>query len=142
MAIDVVRIEAGNVRLLGRIADDVFDNEINSARLATYCAMPDAIFHIAMDGDLVVGQARGFVHRHPDAADEFYIDNLGVAPGYRRRGIATQLMRALLDEATSRGCVDIWLSTEPYNDEALGFYRSLGLNETPMTLFANFDESG
>lgn len=140
MSIEIVRIEAGNSSLLTHIAEDVFDHDVDPARLAAYCATPLAVLFVAVADGVVVGQARGCVHRHPDAPDEFYVDNLGVTRLWQRQGIATRLMQALLAEARTRGCDEFWLGTEADNEAAIGFYRSLGLIESDIRMFANFED--
>ena len=50
-------------------------------------------------------------------------------------GIATALMRRLIDLGRARGCQGIWLGTEPDNVAALGLYRKLGGDEVAFVGF-------
>lgn len=59
----------------------------------------------------------------PDDADAFYIDNLGVRPGWQRRGVAIRLIDAPADHARLCGCTSIWVATEPDNAPANALYR-------------------
>jgi ribosomal protein S18 acetylase RimI-like enzyme len=138
MPVEIVRIVVDNADLLSKVADDVFDYPIDRRRVLAYVAAEDAVMYAAVAAELVVGQARGFVHRHPDGPNEFYVDNVGVAADWQRRGIATRLMRKLIAEAQVRGCSEYWLGTETDNRTARAFYRSMGLIETRMTMFGNF----
>jgi uncharacterized protein (DUF1697 family)/ribosomal protein S18 acetylase RimI-like enzyme len=55
-----------------------------------------------------------------------WLYHLAVAPGMRRRGIATRLVRWLEGELAQRGCVKVNLQVRSANAEVIGFYRSLG----------------
>jgi ribosomal protein S18 acetylase RimI-like enzyme len=140
MAVEIVRIDEGNMERLTDIAPEVFDYAIDARFLSRFCASPQSLLYVAIADGAVVGQARAYVHLQPDSPDQLYIDNLGVTPAWRRQGVATELVRALLDEGAARGCEQIWLATESDNAEARGFYRSLGLFESEVAMFANFSE--
>ena len=81
-----------------------------------------------------MGQLRAIVHHQPDAAPDLYLDNLGVAPAWRRRGIGRALVEAARQEARRRGCRELWLAAEPDNDEARAFYTALGWRIQPALL--------
>jgi ribosomal protein S18 acetylase RimI-like enzyme len=51
---------------------------------------------------------------------------LSVAEPFRRRGIGSRLVAALLEVARARGCFEVWVLTEPDNEPALATYRSTG----------------
>jgi aminoglycoside 6'-N-acetyltransferase I len=119
--------------LFDRIADDVFDDAIDPGLLARYLASPVMHIVVAQDGDLIVGFCSGLVHFHPDKPEDFFINELGVAGPWRRRGIATRLIGATCDLARSLGCRVAWVVAEP-TEEAVGFYRSLGVEQTGTNL--------
>jgi len=125
--ITIDRITRDNTGHLARVADDVFDHLIEADLVDAYVAAPGHALFIALRHGIVVGQVRGCVHRQPDRRAEFYIDNLGVTPSMWRQGIATRLVRAILDWAKAEGCDDFWVATEIENEEAMSFYASLGL---------------
>jgi ribosomal-protein-alanine N-acetyltransferase len=58
--------------------------------------------------------------------DEGHILNLAVHPDFRRRGIATALMKEILDELRERGCRLLYLEVRSSNFIARRFYESLG----------------
>lgn len=124
-----------NVHLLEQVDPDVFDHEINSECLAGYLSDPNCVMFIAIAGELVVGQMRAMIHHHPDQAAELYFDNAGVAPAFQRRGIATRLYAEIARVGKERDCREVWLGTEPDNEPAKAFYRSLGLKMQPMVMF-------
>ena len=64
--------------------------------------------------------------------DELHINTIAVAPGYRRRGLATALMRHILAEATGEGIVRATLEVRQSNEPAQRLYAHLGF--TPAGL--------
>ena len=128
-SIEIRLLGAGETARLGRVADDVFDEPLVASALAAFVAAAGHACFLAMAGALVVGQVRGMVHQQPDRAPDLYIDNLGVAPGWQRRGIATRLVEALMDWGRDRGCETVWVATETDNETAQAFYASLGLSQ-------------
>lgn len=135
MAATVRLVGPADSRVLSRTAPEVFDQAIDPVRLAAYLRDPGHLMCVAMDGDLVIGQARAVIHRHPDRSDELYIDNLGVAVDYRRGGVATALIGELVRVGVERGCRDMWLGTEADNAPAIALFRRLGLEPEPMVYF-------
>jgi aminoglycoside 6'-N-acetyltransferase I len=128
--------------LFDRIAEDVLDGPIDPDLLARYLASPTMHIVLARDGDLIVGFCSGLVHFHPDKPEDFFINELGVATGWRRQGIATRLIGATRDLARGLGCRSAWVVAEP-TEEAVGFYRSLGVPQTGTNLaMFTFDLTG
>jgi len=60
------------------------------------------------------------------AADEFEILNLAVGPACRRRGVATQLVRAALDYARNAGASQTYLEVRASNEAAIALYARFG----------------
>ena len=54
------------------------------------------------------------------------IYHLAIAPEYRRRGFATQLVRAAEDGLRRLGCPKVNLQVRAVNHEVVAFYRSIG----------------
>ena len=55
-----------------------------------------------------------------------WIYHLAIAPEYRRRGFATQLVRAAEDGLRRPGCPKVNLQVRAVNHEVVAFYRSIG----------------
>jgi len=125
MTIEIRKLGPGDEAVLAKVAPGVFDEEVRSDLTRRFLAEPTYRILVALDGDLVVGMVTGFTHFHPDKEEEFFVNELGVEDTYRRRGIGTELMQAILDEAKVMGCKEAWLGTEHVNKPALGLYRSL-----------------
>lgn len=132
MTVQVRLVGPADAVLLDRVADDVFDGDIRRDLLAAYLADPAHAMAVALADGVVVGQARAILNRQPDAPTALFLDNLGVAPGWKRRGIATRLVRALMEWGRERGCAEIWVPVEADNAEATGFYRSLRFATRPI----------
>ena len=58
--------------------------------------------------------------------DELHVNTLAVSPSERRRGVATALMRAVLDDARAAGAARATLEVRASNEAALGLYTALG----------------
>jgi aminoglycoside 6'-N-acetyltransferase I len=136
MPIEVRRVGASDAAVLTRIADDVFDYAVSPAVLAEYLAAPGHYLVVALDGGEVVGQAAAMLHRHPDERpQELYVDELGVAPSHRRRGIARVLLDELFALARELGCREAWVGTEHDNVAATALYESRGATPEPFVMY-------
>jgi aminoglycoside 6'-N-acetyltransferase I len=109
--------------LLGNVAEEVFDDPVDPARVAAYLAEPGHHMFVALHQGVVVAQAAAVVHRHPDKPTELYVDEVGVAPTCRRQGIARRMLEAMFKHAKAIGCEEAWVGTEPDNLPARGLYE-------------------
>ena len=123
MAYIVRRMAAGDEAAFHKVAADVFDEPVHPERLAAYLREPGHIMVLAFDGDLVVGQCAGVIHRHPDKPTELYVDEVGTATSHLRRGIARLMMDELFAWGRELGCTEAWLGTETDNEPAKALYR-------------------
>jgi ribosomal-protein-alanine N-acetyltransferase len=60
--------------------------------------------------------------------DELHINNLAVAPSYRRSGVATALLTRVLDDGAQLGAVRATLEVRRSNDTARLLYERLGFS--------------
>ena len=135
MTFHLHRLRPGEQSLLHHVAPDVFDEPMQSDRLAAYLASPGHLMVVALDGDLVVGQCAGVIHAHPDKVTELYVDEVGTATSHLRHGIATAMLVDLFAWSREFGCQEAWLGTEIDNVAANGLYQSLGADGTPMQYY-------
>ena len=135
MSFAIRRIGPQNIDLFDNIAADVFDEPVHPERLLAYLSAPGHIMVLALDGHLVVGQCAGVVHHHPDKVSELYVDEVGTATGYLRRGIATGMLENLFAWGREMGCKEAWLGTELDNVEANGLYRKFGGTEDEIKYY-------
>ncbi|MEP7241771.1 MAG: GNAT family N-acetyltransferase [Devosia sp.] len=124
MAISLRRLVAGDETLFHKIAPDVFDEAVDAALVVAYLKTREHLMVLALDGDLVVGQCAGVIHRHPDKPTELYVDEVGTASTHRRQGIARAMLDALFAWGRELGCTEAWLGTELDNVAANGLYRA------------------
>jgi ribosomal protein S18 acetylase RimI-like enzyme len=78
----------------------------------------------AFVGDILVGFASLLYVLEGDMAQ---LANLQVSRDYRRRGIATVLVKELLELASEKGAKSIYVSATP-SESAIGFYRRMGFD--------------
>ena len=121
--IEVRFAAAEDAELFDRVAEEVFDEAVDPARLAAYLSTPGHHMIVALDRGTIVGQVAAVAHRHPDKPTELYIDEVGVAAGYRRRGIARRMLAAMLAHGKAIGCEEAWVGTESDNLPAKALYE-------------------
>ncbi len=112
---DVAAIE--NVSFSDPWPVESFQTELQSNRLAFYL--------VARSG--TEGAIIGYIGAW-QVLDEIHITTLAVAEKYRRRGIASRLVEALLEATASRGVRFITLEVRPSNLAARKFYEKFGFN--------------
>jgi aminoglycoside 6'-N-acetyltransferase I len=136
METEIIRFGPADEARLARVAVDVFDDDIDPARVAAYLAQPGHLMTLAVADGEVVGQARGMIHRHPDLPTELYIDNLGVTPDRRRERLATRMLDELVAWGVELGCEEAWVGTEPDNEAARALYAKRGAEAEAFVMFA------
>lgn len=62
-------------------------------------------------------------------APEAEIENICVAPAYRRGGLGVCLMQEMLETAAKKGAVRIFLEVRAHNEAAQALYRKMGFSE-------------
>ena len=129
---------SGDADVLGNVAEDVFDHAVDRRWAAEFLSDPRHHLAVALDGERVVGMASAVHYVHPDKAPVLWVNEVGVAPTHRRRGIATQLLGVLVNHGRSLGCTEAWLGTEASNAPARALYRTAGWEEDgePFVMYA------
>jgi [ribosomal protein S18]-alanine N-acetyltransferase len=84
-------------------------------------AQPTRTYLVALEDDAVIGYAGMFVM--PPDAD---VQTVAVRADRQGRGVARQLLVALLDHVEGRGATHTLLEVRADNVQALGLYESLG----------------
>lgn len=132
MPLEIRLLPAGAEAVLARVAPEVFDDPIIPPAAQAFLNDPNHFLAVALDAGVVVGFASGVRYWHPDKArPEFWVNEVGVGPDHRARGLGKALMTALLDAARAAGCAEAWVLTERDNAPALRLYASLGGAEAP-----------
>ena len=88
---------------------------------------------------VVVGMISGVETTHPDKGTEMFLYELGVAPSARKRGVATELVRALAALAETRGCYGMWVAVDVDNVAALATYRRAGAQDETACVVQSWD---
>jgi GNAT superfamily N-acetyltransferase len=79
---------------------------------------------VAVDARTVVGAVVAM--RSQDDPDDIYVQDVMVHPAYRRRGIATALLDAVVEQAQRWDVRRLYLTSEPDNTAADATWRQLG----------------
>jgi len=123
----VVRVlDSGDAPVLERVAPEVLDRGIVPRLAAEFLADPRHHIAVAVEDGLVVAFASGVHYVHPDKPAELWINEVGVSPAHRRRGLGAAVVGALLDEGRRLGCVNAWVLTDRSNEPAMALYASCG----------------
>ena len=124
MNVEIKLLKPGDEGVLDHVAGDVFDGPVERSRTTACLAQPGHHMIVAIADGKVVGQCAAVIHRHPDKVTELYIDEVGVAPAFQRRGIAHMMLDRMFALGKSLGCKEAWVGTEPDNIAARGLYQS------------------
>lgn len=131
----ILRVDLGNTHLLDTAVDDVFDDDIDHARLGRLLEAGQLVVIAVADG-AVVGQVQGMVQHHVDGPPQLYIDNLGVSSNQRRKGIARRLVEEIIAWSHDAGCVETWIVTDLDNHAANSLYQSLDAERSHVALYS------
>ena len=124
--ITVRLLRAEEAHVLENVAPDVFDHAVDPMQSAAFFADPRHHLAVALDGALVVGMASAVEYYHPDKPPALWVNEVGVAPDYRRRQLGKRLMDTLLKHGRSLGCTEAWVGTELENEAARRLYEASG----------------
>lgn len=91
---------------------------------------PTTRIFLAFDGETAVGLATCFTGFSTFAARQLVnIHDLSVVPEARGKGVGRALMRAVEEDARSRGYCKVTLEVVEHNDHARGLYESEGFRQ-------------
>jgi|SRR5882672_141234 len=98
--------------------------------LTALLAKPHFIALAATSGDEVVGGLAAYVlDKFERDRREIYIYDLAVAQAHRRQGIATALIRRLVDIGKERRAYVIFVQADSGDEPAIKLYESMGTRE-------------
>lgn len=123
--LEVRLLGPGEEDVLAHVAEGVFDDPIDPSAALEFLADPRHLLAVAVDDGLVVGFASAVSYLHPDEPrPELWVNEVGVAPTHRRRGLARELLDGVLRAGRDAGCTEAWVLTERSNEAAMGLYAS------------------
>ena len=137
-ALDAGNIEAfrGMLGMFGAAFEDdrtYCSNQPDNLYLRQLLANPNFVAIAAFSGPEVVGGLVGYVlPKFEQTRSEFYIYDLAVAEGHRRRGVATALIEELKNQVRQRGVYVIFVQADYGDDPAVALYSKLGVREDVM----------
>lgn len=108
---EIARLSSANSGLLANVAADVFDEPVQRRFLEAFLNDARHVMFVAVEAGQVIGMGSAVEYFHPDKPPQLWINEVGVAPAFQRRGIGRALVDALVNEAKARGCVFAWLGT-------------------------------
>ena len=123
-------LNSSDAKVLENVAGDAFDDPIDEDATRAFLEDPNHLLVVALD-DANAGQIVGFVSAvrtfHPDKkAPELWINEIGVAPPFQKKGVAKELLARLFEEARRQGCREAWVLTDKNNKAALALYKAAG----------------
>lgn len=133
--------------VLRDVAPDVFDYPVDARWSAEFLADPRHHLAVALDDETgqVVGMASGLHYVHPDKPPELWVNEVGVAPTHRGRGVGRRVLAALLAHGRTLGCREAWVLTSQDNTAARRMYAAAGgaeEREAPLMItFALADDA-
>jgi GNAT superfamily N-acetyltransferase len=121
--------------LLLHAVDDVFDAPVIPAIAVEFLADPRHHIAAAIADGRIIGFASGVHYLHPDKPAQMFINEVGVAEPWQRRGIGRALVDALVAHARSLGCTEAWVLTDDDNAAARALYTAAGGEDAPTRIF-------
>src|SRR5699024_8565482 len=100
---------------------------------------------VALDAGTVVGITSAVHYVHPDKPAELWVNEVGVAPTHRRRGVGRQLLEAMLTHARALGCREAWGLTDVGSRAARRLYAAAGGREAaagPVMVSFTLEDDG
>jgi [ribosomal protein S18]-alanine N-acetyltransferase len=111
------------LRLEGLLfAEDAWNDAMFWSELAERNTRHYVVAAAGADDDSVVGYAGLCSY----AADQCFVQTIGVDPAYQRQGIGARLLQDLIEEAERRGCRLLDLEVRAGNDAAIAMYERFG----------------
>ena len=103
------------------------------SELADMIAKPDAVFFLAYADETAVGfaqcQLRYDYVEGTDSSPVGYLEGIYVAEGYRKQGVARELLSACESWAKEKGCSEFASDCELDNVQSLRFHLNVGFAE-------------
>ena len=132
----IQKAEAKDVHAVAKLSCQLWpDNTVEEMRseLAGIIAKPDAAFFLAYEDDVPVGfaqcQLRYDYVEGTDSSPVGYLEGIYVEEGYRKQGIARELLSACESWAKEKDCAEFASDCELVNVQSLQFHLSVGFEE-------------
>ncbi len=93
---------------------------------------------VHMHGRLA-GTLHAIGYMHPAGRRYLYVDEVDTDEAFRRQGVASAMMRTVLEIARDMGASAVWLGADDGNDDAHALYRSLGVQVIEPGVIYTYD---
>lgn len=128
-----VGLMRGMLAMFGHAFDDVptyTDRQPDDGYLQSLLASEGFVAVCALHESTVVGGLAAYVlPKFEQVRSEIYIYDLAVAQAFRRRGVATAMIRTLQELAAARGIGVVFVQADHGDDPAIALYSGLGVRE-------------
>jgi aminoglycoside 6'-N-acetyltransferase I len=124
-------LQRGDEAALTKVAPGVFDQAVDKYLTSEFLNDPRHHLAVAIEDGLVVGMTSAVHYVHPDKPPQLWINEVGVAPTHRGKGLGKALLSALFERGKTLGCTEAWVLTDRANIPAMRLYSSLGGVEFP-----------
>jgi len=102
----------------------------SDAWLVQGLAQPHIIVRVAYAGETLAGGLVAYsLHKLEQEAPEIYLYDLAVAEAFRRRGVATALLKVLQAESLARGAASLFVQADGDDAAAIALYARHGSGE-------------
>lgn len=120
----IVPMKEQHLDALAQLEQICFSNPWSREALGEELSNPAAVFLVSVEEDTVLGYAGMHV-----VCGEGYIDNIGVFPAARRKGVGRRLIESLIDWMEHHDGIFLTLEVRPSNEAAVLLYQSAGFQE-------------
>jgi aminoglycoside 3-N-acetyltransferase I len=109
---------------------------VSEAYAAGLLARPDFwVLAASIEGELVGGLTAHTLPMTRAEVSEVFIYDLAVVPEQQRRGVGRRLVDALRERAAAAGITVVFVPADDEDSHALDFYRAIGGEAAPVTIF-------
>ena len=130
------KAESKDLHILAELACQLWpDHTVEEmyTEFAEILAKPDAAFFLAYAEETAIGfaqcQLRHDYVEGTDSSPVGYLEGIYVADGYRKQGVARELLTACETWAKSIGCTEFASDCELENTQSLQFHLNVGFEE-------------
>ena len=117
----IIPMEEAHLGAVAALERACFSQPWSENALREELGNPNAVFLVCLEGE----DFAGYGGMHTPMGD-CYLDNIAVAPDFRGKGVAKDLLAALVERAKALGGTFLSLEVRPSNTQAVGLYLSQG----------------
>lgn len=132
----VRKAESHDIHTIAELACQLWPEHALSemeAEMGEILAQEDAVFFLAFEGNTPIGfaqcQLRYDYVEGTESSPVGYLEGIYVADGYRKQGIARELLFACENWAKEKGCKEFASDCELDNTQSLQFHLNVGFEE-------------